>query len=182
MELQVTVTLSDRLFSLLEDKLPNLGRRVEKAITKEIGAQTRAEASIEMAVRATEGSAETQIEIKPKSEEVAKVEQAEATPTEAAPVQEPTDAKKLAEKIREIMHVTRQRFEGQDYKDNADSEAYKKHHKVLTGLFKQIAISLGYEKPSLIDAADKVAAFKAECEALEINKDGFIGLDRKSVV
>ena len=41
MELQVTVTLSDRLFVLLEDKLPNLGRRVEKAITKEISAQAR---------------------------------------------------------------------------------------------------------------------------------------------
>ena len=52
MELQVTITLSDRLFVLLEDKLPNLGRRVEKAITKEIGAQTRRESSIAVSVSA----------------------------------------------------------------------------------------------------------------------------------
>ena len=46
MNLLVTLTLSDRLFSLLEDKLPNLGRRIEKVVTKELGASARAESNI----------------------------------------------------------------------------------------------------------------------------------------
>ena len=50
MELQVKFTLSDRLFELLEDKLPNLGRRIEKSIGKELGAQVRRESNVTITV------------------------------------------------------------------------------------------------------------------------------------
>lgn len=75
------------------------------------------------------------------------------------------------EDIRAAMHRTRQRFEGEDYKENTDSEAYKKYHKQLTSMFKQIAAVLGADKPSALPA-DRRAAFIAECDALIIGDDG----------
>lgn len=93
-------------------------------------------------------------------------------PFAEAPVQQPE--KELTEEdIRACMHRTRQRFEGEDYKENTDSEVYKKYHKQLTGMFKQIAAVLGADKPSALPA-DKREAFIAECDALIIGKDGNI--------
>lgn len=168
MELQVTLTLSDRLFALLEDKLPNLGRRIEKAVTKEIGAQTRRESGIEVTVNAK--PAETAAPA-PAAEEVPEAVQQPESP---APGTSAGAEKSMGEMIRDIMHRTRQRFEGEDYKENAGSEAYKKYHRMLTGVFKQIALVLGYEKPSYIDTPEKVEAFAAECDALIIDEKGFI--------
>lgn len=91
-------------------------------------------------------------------------------PFAEAPVQQPE--KELTEEdIRTAMHRTRQRFEGEDYKENTDSEAYKKYHKQLTSMFKQIAAVLGADKPSALPA-DRRAAFIAECDALIIGDDG----------
>lgn len=91
-------------------------------------------------------------------------------PFAEAPVQQPE--KDLTEEdIRAAMHRTRQRFEGENYKENTDSEAYKKYHKQLTGMFKQIAAVLGADKPSALPA-DRRAAFIAECDALKIGDDG----------
>ena len=39
MDLNVKITLSDRLFQLLEDKLPTLGHRVEKSVQKQLRAE-----------------------------------------------------------------------------------------------------------------------------------------------
>lgn len=97
---------------------------------------------------------------------------AEPMPFAEAPVQQPE--KELTEEdIRAAMHRTRQRFEGEDYKENTDSEAYKKYHKQLTGMFKQIAAVLGADKPSALPA-DRRASFIAECDALIIDEKGFI--------
>ena len=96
----------------------------------------------------------------------------EPKPFAEAPVQQPE--KELTEEdIRAAMHRTRQRFEGEDYKENTDSEAYKKYHKQLTGMFKQIAAVLGADKPSALPA-DRRASFIAECDALIIDEKGFI--------
>ena len=97
---------------------------------------------------------------------------AEPKPFAEAPVQQPE--KELTEEdIRAAMHRTRQRFEGEDYKENTDSEAYKKYHKQLTGMFKQIAAVLGADKPSALPVEQR-AAFIAECDALIIDENGFI--------
>lgn len=97
---------------------------------------------------------------------------AEPKPFAEAPVQQPE--KELTEEdIRAAMHRTRQRFEGEDYKENTDSEAYKKYHKQLTGMFKQIAAVLGADKPSALPA-DRRASFIDECDALIIDDNGFI--------
>lgn len=53
MDLQITITLSDQLFKLLEDKLPNLGRRVESALTKELGRKLRSESEISVTASPT---------------------------------------------------------------------------------------------------------------------------------
>lgn len=97
---------------------------------------------------------------------------AEPKPFAEAPVQQPE--KELTEEdIRAAMHRTRQRFEGEDYKENTDSENYKKYHKQLTGMFKQIAAVLGADKPSALPAEMR-ASFIAECDALIIDEKGFI--------
>lgn len=98
--------------------------------------------------------------------------QQEYRPMVDGPVIQPE--KELTEEdIRAAMHRTRQRFEGENYKENTDSEAYKKHHKALTAQFKQIAAVLGADKPSALPA-DKRAAFIAECDALILDENGLV--------
>lgn len=97
---------------------------------------------------------------------------AEPKPFAEVPSQQP-DKPLTEEDIRACMHRTRQRFEGVDYKENTDSEAYKKYHKQLTGVFKQIAALLGADKPSALPANMR-ASFIAECDALIIDEKGFI--------
>lgn len=186
MELQVKFTLSDRLFELLEDKLPNLGRRIEKSIGKELGAQVRRESNVTITVSKgddprAEEDAPVAVEVTavpetasaeavdaPKT--VAEPQSAEPQPTASGVA--PADPKKVAEVIREIMHRARQRFEGEDYKENAGSENYKKYHKPLSRIFIQIAVQLGYEKPSYIDTMEKAEAFRAMCDELVLDDNG----------
>lgn len=107
MNLEITLTLSDRLFELLEDKLPSLGKRVERTVNKELRVMARDE------VKAT-------IKVAPTTPE-----------TEAAP--EPAPKKLTESDVREAMHRMRARFiEGYD-KENTDteSESYKKYFRQL---------------------------------------------------
>ena len=185
MELNIKFTLSDRLFALLEDKLPNLGRRIDRAIGKGLGAQARKEFNTVISLssgdpesepadsakqqRARRKKADTP-EVVQEVEEPEPITEEPTTETSAQPAveKEPTE-----EDIRAAMHRTRQRFEGEDYKENTGSETYKKYHKQLTGMFKQIAAVLGADKPSTLPA-DTRAAFIAECDALILDDNGFI--------
>ena len=84
---------------------------------------------------------------------------------EAAPAAE---AKELTEQdIREAMDRTRKLIEGEDYKNNTDSDGYVKYHKVLTATFKNIAALLGSDKPSTLPV-EKRADFISECDALTV--------------
>lgn len=183
MELLVKLTLSDRLFGLLEDKLPNLGRRIEKSVSKELGAQVRRESNIAIEVSTddgtqTEESDPVAVEVTPRPEAVAAdapktvAEPQPAEPQPAVSGAATADPKTVAEVIREIMHRARQRFEGEDYKENAGSENYKKYHKPLSRIFIQIAMQLGYEKPSYIDTPEKADAFRAMCDELVLDDNG----------
>lgn len=104
--------------------------------------------------------------------------QKEAKAEEAAPQNEgqaEAEQKPLtAEDVRAAMHKTRQRIEGEDYKENTDGEAYKKYHKPLTAQFKNIAALLGADKPSALPS-DKIASFIDQCDHLQIMEDGTIG-------
>lgn len=109
-------------------------------------------------------------------------EQEEAKAEEAAPqndgqakAQAEAERKPLtAEDVRAAMHKTRQRIEGEDYKENTNSDLYKKYHKPLTATFKNIAALLGAEKPSAL-LPDKIASFMEQCDELRVMEDGTIG-------
>lgn len=109
-------------------------------------------------------------------------EQEEAKAEEAAPqnegqakAQAEAEQKPLtAEDVRAAMHKTRQRIEGEDYKENTNGEAYKKYHKPLTAQFKNIAALLGADKPSALPP-DKIANFIEQCDGLQVMEDGTIG-------
>ena len=123
-------------------------------------------------------------------EEEAAANQAEANAdgsqeqqTDEQPAQQEPEAKQkeaanplTEEDVRAAMHRTRQRIEGEDYKDNPTSEQYQKYHKPLTAQFKNIASLLGSDKPSTLPE-DKRAVFIKQCEELKIMKDGTIGSD-----
>lgn len=97
---------------------------------------------------------------------------AEAAPEAEAPAAS-VEPKELTEQdIREAMHRTRQRIEGEDYKNNTDSDGYKKYHKQLTAQFKNIAALLGSDKPSTLPA-DKRESFIKQCDELVL-QDGEI--------
>lgn len=109
-------------------------------------------------------------------------EQEEAKAEEAAPqnegqakAQAEAEQKPLtAEDVRAAMHKTRQRIEGEDYKENNNGDLYKKYHKPLTAQFKNIAALLGAEKPSALPP-DEIANFIEQCNGLQIMEDGTIG-------
>ena len=97
-------------------------------------------------------------------------------PVEPAPAPEPQpeEPKEVtAEDVRLAMHQTRQRIEGEDYKDNTESEGYKRYHRALTAEFKKISASLGADKPSALPA-DKRHSFIVQCEDLVGKEDGTI--------
>lgn len=107
-------------------------------------------------------------------------EQEDAKAEEAAPKDEcqaeaQAEQKPLtAEDVRAAMHATRQRIEGENYKENTNGDLYKKYHKPLTAQFKNIAALLGAEKPSALPP-DKIANFIEQCNGLQIMEDGTIG-------
>ena len=113
----------------------------------------------------------------------------EAQAEEAAPEPEPepeaeapaeAEPKELTEQdIRDAMHRTRQRIEGENYKDETDGELYKKYHRQLTSWFKNTAALLGSDKPSALiteKGQDEARQFIAKCDRLEVLEDGTIGI------
>ena len=167
MELLLTVTLSDRLFALLEEKLPNLNRRFEQATTKDLDTRTRRASSISVEVNAC--ALPTPANAEPSIAETAPAPchevEAEAAPEPAVHEVE----KELTEvDVRAAMDRTRRRIEGENYKEDTNSEGYKKWHRALTGRFKQIATILGADKPSALPDHASRAAFIAEVDELII--------------
>lgn len=106
-------------------------------------------------------------------QEEAKAE--EATQQDEGQAEAQAEQKPLtAEDVRAAMHATRQRIEGEDYKENTNGDLYKKYHKPLTAQFKNIAALLGAEKPSALPS-DKIADFIEQCNGLQVMEDGTIG-------
>ena len=127
---------------------------------------------------------------KPKDKPDSEEEEAAANQTEAnadgseqkpeeqkpEPPQQETAKPLTEEDVRAAMHRTRQRIEGEDYRDNVTGELYQKYHKPLTAQFKNMAALLGAEKPSALPE-DKRETFIKQCDELKIMKDGTIGTD-----
>lgn len=76
------------------------------------------------------------------------------------------------EAVRAAMHETRQRIEGEDYKENTTSERYVKYHKKLTAVFKSVAKDLsGQEKPSAL-SIEQSGVFVEVCKQIVEAADG----------
>jgi hypothetical protein len=133
-------------------------------------AANEADANGEQVAEQEEAKAEEAV---PQNEGQAKAE--EAVPQNEGQAKAEAEQKPLtAEDVRAAMHKTRQRIEGEDYKENTNGDLYKKYHKPLTARFKNIAALLGAEKPSALPP-DKIANFIEQCNGLQIMEDGTIG-------
>lgn len=92
--------------------------------------------------------------------------QAEAEVTAQQPTKEYSEVD-----VRAAMERTRRRIEGENYKDQTDSEGYKKWHRALTSWFKCTAAAYGAEKPSALADSNSRAEFIRSCDAVYV-KDG----------
>ena len=108
--------------------------------------------------------AEKQVEEKPKQKQKAETAQ-EPAPSEAEQTRELSVVD-----VRNAMHETRRRIEGDDY-ENTDSEGHVKWHKQLTSAFKNIASLLGSEKPTALTSTDSIQSFIDETKKLVISGD-----------
>ena len=185
-QIGVTPQLNTLLTAFLQ-KIPNRPKGFAETVTVAATARLAPDPEPETPA-ASEPVEEQTAEVPAESEKPRRTHRATAQPTaepEAPAAPEPVEEqtaeatvqqpeKPLTEEdIRACMHRTRQRFEGENYKENTDSEAYKKYHKQLTSQFKGIAVVLGADKPSALPLEQR-AAFIAECDALIIDADGNI--------
>ena len=101
---------------------------------------------------------------------------AEPAPAEpAAPAEQPAQSKEYTEvDVRAAMHKVRQRIEGENYKEQPDSEGYTKWHKVLTGWFKKTAAFCGAEKPSALPDSQSRYQFIQCCEHVKVVNDELV--------
>lgn len=106
------------------------------------------------------------------------------TPAHAEPVEQVLPAEEASqpakaptmEDVRSAMHRARQRIEGENYKEQPDSEGYKKYHKQMTAAFKNISVLLSADKPSALPE-DKRASFIGQCNEIIVKDDGTIGIN-----
>lgn len=111
------------------------------------------------------------------AEPVKAAEPKKEEPAKAAPAKKKKGP--AAEEIRAIMDATRKRIEGEDYKENSQSELHKKYHRELNTKFRLIAAVLHKDadsastddKPSSLPD-DKVEAFRTQCDGIVIGSDG----------
>lgn len=112
---------------------------------------------------------------KPEVENPQAAEQQAAEPAPAEPAGQPAQKKEYTEvDVRAAMHKVRQRIEGENYKEQPDSEGYKKWHKVLTGWFKNTAAFCGAEKPSALPDSNSRYQFIRCCEGVKVVNDELV--------
>lgn len=94
---------------------------------------------------------------------------------EPAPAEQPAQDKEYTEvDVRAAMDKVRRRIEGENYKEQTDSEGYKKWHKVLTGWFKNTAAVCGAEKPSALPDSQSRYMFIQCCENVYVKDDELV--------
>lgn len=117
----------------------------------------------------------TEVQTAEQAQEPAKQAEEPAKAEEPAAKAEAPKAPALpgSEECRKAMNGTRDKFEGEGWKDNTDSEGYKKYHKALTNWFKYLAGQCGApdQKPSSL-TADQRATFIHDVEHTILGEDG----------
>lgn len=125
--------------------------------------------------RAKQVGQEPQPEVENQQVEPAPEEQQAEVPAPAEPAEQPAQNKEYTEvDVRAAMHKLRQRIEGENYKEQPDSEGYKKWHKVLTGWFKNTAAVCGAEKPSALPDSNSRYRFIQCCENVKVVNDELV--------
>lgn len=186
MNLIVTLTLSDRLFELLENKLPDIGNRVYRAVTKEIKAQVGAEMGVtvsaapvdeaqDTATVAPAATAHVETPDTTASDRETPVEATEA-PVEAAAPSDGQTAVPTLEECRDAARRAHARIIGEDYESQADTDRYKKYHRRIVELARQITMQLtgGKESKFIKLPEDKRADYIAEMDALRLDENNVI--------
>ena len=92
----------------------------------------------------------------------------------AAPVEQPAAKEYTEVDVRAAMDAARKRIEGEGWKENPDSEGYKKYHRPLTAWFKETAALYGAEKPSALPDSESRGKFIAACERVHVGNDDTI--------
>lgn len=92
----------------------------------------------------------------------------------AAPVEQPAAKEYTEVDVRAAMDAARKRIEGEGWKENPDSEGYKKYHRPLTAWFKETAALYGAEKPSALPDSESRGKFIAACERVRVDGAGTI--------
>lgn len=100
------------------------------------------------------------------------VENPQVEPAPAEPAEQNKEYTEVD--VRAAMHKTRQRIEGENYKEQPDSEGYKKWHKVLTAWFKNTAAFCGAEKPSALPDSKSRYQFIRSCEGVKVVGDELV--------
>lgn len=167
MTIKVEIGVTPALESLARSFLGRQGVKAEEQ-QQAVVLDTRALAknSTKAAEKATKAEAKPDAQ----KEAVAEAKEAVVEATGNEPKSE-TKSSYTEEDIRQAMHECRCRIEGADYKENTESEGYKKYHKALTARFKEIAQLSGYEKPSALPAEHR-AGFIRRCEDIIIDDGG----------
>lgn len=131
--------------------------------------------------KAVDEKPQPQPEVENKPEPAA--EPAEAQPeqpapeasAEPAPAEQPAQDKEYTEvDVRAAMDKVRRRIEGENYKEQPDSEGYKKWHKVLTAWFKNTAAVCGADKPSALPDSDSRYKFIQCCDNVRVENDKLV--------
>lgn len=111
----------------------------------------------------------------PEPQPETKAETETAAPVETAPVEAAQENKTYTEvDVREAMDRTRKRIEGENWKENPDSEGYKKWHRRLTAFFKNTAALYGAEKPSTLPDSESREKFIKCCDAVYVKDDDLV--------
>lgn len=152
---QVNVGLNDNVVTLLSALLNKGTAPATEAAPRKPAAKPQTVEQPKPKAETTEPPAEKPVE--------------QPAPTSAAPA----DKEYTEVDVRAAMDRTRKRIEGEDYKENTDSELYKKWHRRLTGWFKQTSAIFGAEKPSALTDSESRHKFIACCDALDVEGDEF---------
>lgn len=172
---QVNIGLNDGLYSLLAAVINNRQTEAQPAVAEPTKKQPKAkpQAAVDKPADAPKPEAATG---KQAAEPQPEVQTDEPTPEPAdAPKPETEGAKEYTEvDVRAAMDRTRKRIEGENYKEQTDSEGYKKWHRTLTGWFKTTAAACGAEKPSALPDSESRGKFIVCCDAVRVENDELV--------
>lgn len=160
--------------------------QIELGATKELTSVLRQIASALCCTRTVEVQTLTTEKEVPTDEPEQKQEDKPAAEEAHAEKKKAGEKKKAEEKttcslddVRKAMDDCHTRFEGEDWKNNTESDAYVKYHKKLNAWFKYLASFYGADRPSSL-AEENRHAFIKDCEETLIGEDGNFMTERLS--